>query len=294
MIIVKLQGGLGNQMFQYATARAILKNKHPVYLDHSFLDFNNIDNEHFTARKYELSVFKNIHARKAKSWQVALLKNQSVGFKIIRCLLKPTIKYIQEVNHECISFLYLNEYKYLYLDGYFQSEKYFKSCRKAILKDFKFPSLDTANDVLKKKIENTSNSVSIHIRRRDYLKPANINIHGVLSLHYYTKALATFKKKYTAFTLFVFSDDIDWAIVNIKPVGFDINFITHNNGADSWKDMALMSYCKHHIIANSSFSWWGAWLSDKPGTTLAPKNWFNDHQLNLQAQSIIPNTWITI
>lgn len=295
MIVVKLQGGLGNQMFQYATGKDLLKNRKQVDLDHHFLDINNIDTEHFTSRGYELNIFKNLKARKAKTWQILFFKSQSFHFRVLRFFLKKSIQYIQQHENEYILFSNVRKKRCLYLDGYFQSENYFKTNRENVLKDFQFPLLDPLNEALKKKITASDNAVSVHIRRGDYLKSKTVlDIHGVLSLAYYLKAINILQAKYPSITLFIFSDDIDWAKANLKLENINLSFIDNNQGADHWKDMALMSYCKHHIIANSSFSWWGAWLSESNGHVFAPYQWFNPLKVNFNIQDFIPDRWTII
>ncbi|WP_428328423.1 alpha-1,2-fucosyltransferase [Mucilaginibacter sp.] len=296
MILTKLQGGLGNQMFQYAAARGLLKKESQVYLDHSFLDENFKDTEHFTARKYELHIFKNIKAGKATLKQINLFKKPSAYLKALIYFSKGFFRLLQQQGNEFVSLPNPVNNQYLYLDGYFQSEEYFKHCREELLKEFQFPELDLVNKVAHQNITDVPNAVSIHIRRGDYLKSKVVSdIHGVLPIDYYQKAIEFLQNKLSPLTLFVFSDDVAWAQANLSTDNLATHYINHNQGEDSWKDMALMSYCRHHIIANSSFSWWAAWLNpslDK--IVIAPKNWFSDPQLNSQSQTIIPDTWITL
>jgi len=290
MVIVKLQGGLGNQMFQYAAGKG-LSHCSPVYIDHRFLDENQIDKQHFTARKYELQLFKNIKAVKATAKQLAIFNNNSFYHRLYRRFFKTVIS--RQIENEYIDF----EKTYgkpvnIYLDGYFQSEKYFRHLRSQLLADFEFPALDTDNDNIRKKIEASSNAVSIHVRRGDYLKsPEVYKIHGVLEVQYYQQALSLLKAKYADLTLFVFSDDIDWAMKNLNLNNYPTCYVSGNQSGNSWKDMALMSYCKHHIIANSSFSWWGAWLSKSNGEVFAPDNWFNASNVKFNIHDFIPANW---
>lgn len=278
-------------MFQYSAAKSLLKKDENVYLDHYFLEENRLDTENFTARNYELGIFKNIKARRVKLWQTALFKKG----KLLPPFIKSFFKCIKQQGIEYIPLTNGPGEKHLYLDGYFQSEYYFKNQRQDLLNDFQFPSLDTVNSELKNKIEAATNSVSVHIRRGDYLKSKTVlEIHGILPFSYYLEALNILKDKYQPLTLFIFSDDIPWVKTNFKNIDIESYFID-NNTKDSWKDMALMSYCKHHIIANSSFSWWGAWLNRNPDKIIiAPKIWFADPELNLKSKSIIPETWTRI
>lgn len=289
MVIVKLQGGLGNQMFQYAAGRSLSQGS-PVYIDHRFLEENQATSQHFTARKYELLLFKNIKVVKASAKQLAIFNNNGFYYRLYRRFFKTVIS--RQIENEYIDF----EKAYgkpanKYLDGYFQSEKYFKHLRNQLLADFEFPALDTDNDNIRKKIEASPNAVSIHVRRGDYLKSPDIyKVHGVLEVQYYQQALSLLKAKYNDLTLFVFSDDMDWAKENLNLNG-QTNYVIGNHSENSWKDMALMSYCKHHIIANSSFSWWGAWLSTGNGEVFAPTSWFNSNNVKFNIHDFIPANW---
>ena len=293
MVIVKLQGGLGNQMFQYAAARSVIKSvDSTVICDHTFLETHAEDSLNFTARQYELNIFKKCKARKAKFWQLKLIFDHCLFFRVIRGIFNLKIKYVRQHGDRYTSIPLRQHNELLYLDGYFQSGKYFSEYREAILQEFEFPILDFKNESLKKIITNTTNAISLHVRRGDYIKSAQVlNKHGILPATYYQKALGLFKEKIGQFTLFIFSDDIEWAKTNIEMPGNQLLFIDHNNGADSWKDMALMSCCQHHIIANSSFSWWGAWLSVQNGMVYAPERWFNPAEVDFEISDIVPSEW---
>jgi hypothetical protein len=290
MLLIKLQGGLGNQMFQYAAAKGVSKTNQHIHLDHLFLEKNNIDTGHFTARDYQLQIFKNLKANKATPHQLNLFKSLSLYYKFLRLLFKTTV--IKQTGNEYISLAEPAKSTNLYLDGYFQSEKYFKHKRQQLMEEFEFPSLDTGNEQLKNKIINAPNSVSIHIRRGDYLKsPIIYDIHGVVPLNYYYKALNILESSHPNLSLFIFSDDSNWAQANLNVPDVDTYFVTGNQLRNSWKDMALMRCCKHHIIANSSFSWWGAWLSQNNGDVFAPSNWFNAANVRFNINDFIPDNW---
>jgi Glycosyl transferase family 11 len=178
------------------------------------------------------------------------------------------------------------------LDGYWQSEKYFIDCSKLIRKDFTFKNeLDSYNLKLKSKIDKT-NSVSIHIRRGDYVNNLNTNAtHGLCSIDYYIKAVNYITERIESPYFFVFSDDIEWAKKNIM-LNFPCQFISHNIGSKSYLDMQLMSLCKHNVIANSSFSWWGAWLNSNDNKiVIAPRKWF---AVNTDICDLIPSNWISL
>jgi hypothetical protein len=290
MILVKLQGGLGNQMFQYATSRSLIKQPDKVQFDHTFLEQNNADKEHFTARKFELDIFKNIKANKTPKWKVNFFMSQSFSFRLLRLILNRRLLFIRQIENELITLPIHSKNGNLYLDGYFQSEKYFKPIRQQLLNEFEFPEFDPYNEDLKQQIIKSRNSVSIHVRRGDYIKSERIlNVHGVLNYSYYQKAIDILNAVFTGLDFFIFSDDMKWAKETFKE--YNTQFFDHNKGNESWKDMALMSYCKHHIIANSSFSWWGAWLSKNTGYTFAPSRWFNPLTVNFNIRDFIPDNW---
>ena len=290
-VIIKLQGVLGNQMFKYAAARGLVKEGEQVGLDTSFLLMHNIDTKHFTAREFELGIFRNLRVYKAPSNTVSLFKSQLIYYKLLRAFQRQKMLYIRQPDINYMPLFISSQYK-IYLDGYFQSAKYFEHIREQLLNEFQFPGMDDKNDALKVGINN-SNAVSIHIRRGDYARSSVIaGIHGLLPLSYYEQALACLNAKYDQLTYYVFSDDISWAKENLNLE--HAHFIGHNTGRHSWKDMALMTQCTHHIIANSSFSWWGAWLSQKNGEVLAPARWFNPQHMKFNISDYVPDRWTII
>lgn len=288
MIITKLQGGLGNQMFQYAIARS-LSSKDAVYLDLSFLKNNNTSSDHFTKRDFELGIFPVSY--KVLSDKVRnIFFSKSLTNKTLRKFLYGNLTHIKQSENEIVN---LPASANIYLDGYFQSEKYFAYIKEILLTDFTFPDLDAENEIVLKKINTVENAVSIHLRRGDYLKPEVQKYHGSLPSEYYLEGINFLDENFENCSFFVFSDDISYCKEIFKNIK-NIEYIDHNHGKNSWKDMYLMTQCRHHIIANSSFSWWGAWLAQKEGKTIAPKNWFNKEVANFDIQDIIPQKWITI
>lgn len=286
MVIVKLMGGLGNQMFQYAAARALTSGK--IYLDNSFLNKNNISSEGFTARRFELDIFRRLKAKKLNSYARRLLLTNNKKYNLLKHLLPSRlnkINYITEDNiTESLNKNLQNEV--LYLDGYFQNPVFFNELRKSICNEFTFPKLEDKFGELLNEIEN-SNSVAIHIRRGDYLQIGINEYHGILPISYYQDAVSYLSDKLTNPYYFVFSDDPAWCAENL--VFLDDKYIVSDDH-QAWVDMYLMSQCKHHIIANSSFSWWGAWLNENPDKiVIAPKRWFMETETH-----IIPEKWITL
>jgi len=279
VIIVKLQGGLGNQMFQYAAARSLSKSR-KVYLDFSFLAQNNITTDLFTARDFELGIFKKLKGRVASKYFIRLIKSKRKVFKII----SPYYKEVKDEN--ILDFLQINSSN-LYLDGYFQNPGYFQNLRSILLHEFTFPKLSSQSKEIELKIEETKNPIAIHIRRGDYTKPENHSYHGILSIDYYKQSIEIINSKVENPVFYIFSDDPNWCEDNLA-------FITEkqiiSNTTQAWEDMFLISKCKHQILANSSFSWWGAWLNTNlEKIVIAPKKWFNNIEIN-----IVPKEWISL
>ncbi|MCX2431350.1 alpha-1,2-fucosyltransferase [Pedobacter sp. GR22-10] len=283
MIIVKLQGGLGNQMFQYAAART-LSNSGKVYLDFSFLLQNNITTDSFTARGFELGIFKRTKTRISNPYFIRLIRSKRRIFKT----LSPRY---QEVKDENIFDFLNNNSSNVYLDGYFQNPLIFRDIRNILMDEFTFPELSKLSKEIELNILSTTNPVAIHIRRGDYTKPEIQSYHGILPLNYYKQGIERIKSKVENPIFYIFSDDANWCKENFS----FIENSTIVSNLEPWEDMYLMTACQHHIIANSTFSWWGAWLStNKKQINIAPKNWFKDPQLNLVYQNIIPKNWIKL
>jgi hypothetical protein len=290
MIIIQLIGGLGNQMFQYAAGRRLAHHHNTdLFLDATGFAYNPL-------RKYELDVFR-INATFAPLnllKQVPISRKDAIRLSIRKLYARNTeFRYVKENGldfHEEILSLPDNSY----LAGYWQSENYFGEIADIIRKEFSFvnpPSL--INQELMEKMMGC-NSVSMHIRRGDYVSdPIIMEIHGVLGTEYYKKALNVIEEHVKDPQIFVFSDEIPWAKDYIK-THLPLHFIDFNRAEKNYEDLRLMSHCKHHIIANSSFSWWGAWLSNKKNNVvIAPIKWFADKEMNTR-QTIVPDTWITI
>ncbi len=177
----------------------------------------------------------------------------------------------------------------IYLQGYWQSEKYFKEINHILLQEFKLPAApDRENARLTNEITNCE-SVSIHVRRSDYVSnPKTSTIHVCCSVDYYMKAVELVKSRIATPRFFIFSDDPDWAEANLK---FGNCQIIRNNSMDSGEeDLRLMCLCRHNIIANSSFSWWGAWLNQNDKKLIvSPRQWF--HVSRFDSPDRIPDDW---
>ena len=277
VIIARLQGGLGNQMFQYAAGRALaLRLTAELKLDLAW--FGSIA-EGDTPRSYMLDAFPDIQAITAEQRECERLLYARRG---LRDFLpgrprRPAASYVVEPQFD-----YWEDFKRLdapaYLSGYWQNELYFACVADIIRRDFAFPPLPGgAAREAGERIRSTRNATAVHVRRGDYASnPITGSYHGLCPPEYYSKALdAIAAHAGAAPELFLFSDDPDWVREHFDTRGFPatvIDGIAHKGAP--WHDMHLMSLCKHHTIANSSFSWWGAWLADNGGLICAPRRWF--------------------
>ena len=292
MILSKIIGGMGNQMFQYAAGRALsLQLGQPLRLDISCFVGYGLHHGFELHRVFncQSEIADESDLRRILGWQYSsgirkLVARQRLAmFRNNGFIVEPYFHYwpdIKNVPQDC------------YLDGYWQSERYFKDVASVIRADFTFKtSLANRNAEIAEHIGQL-NSVSLHIRRGDYATDPNTNAtHGLCSLDYYRKAVQFVADRIRHPHFFVFSDDIAWVKDNLK-IDLPCRYIDHNYDSESYNDMWLMSLCQHHIIANSSFSWWGAWLNPSPEKiVVAPKKWFaNENNVN----DLIPQEWVTL
>ena len=286
MIVVKLIGGLGNQMFQYATARR-LAIQHNTDL---FLDCSGFAKD--PLRNYELDIF-NVHASIATP---EILRNVSFIRKWhhINSIFSKENK-IRYVKEQTINFDkdILSLPDNVYLDGYWQSEKYFLDISDYIRNEFSFVRpLSPENKKLLHDIQ-SCNAVSVHVRRGDYFSnPETKKVHYVCDEEYYQRAGAKIQKILDRPEFFIFSDDPEWARQHVVPDG-SVTYVSQKNGTHNSEDMHLMSLCQHHIIANSSFSWWGAWLGKNEGqVVVAPERWYNI--VKFSKLHCLPENWMRI
>lgn len=293
MVIVKISGGLGNQLFQYSFGRALsirldVVLKLDIQTQHSFSGF--------TSRALGLSSY-NLDFSTAEESEIAKFRHFNSGI-LSRIERKLTLNvpwlnkhYVVE-NQNIHNKDLLNYSDNCYYDGYWQSEKYFKDYEDLIRKELSMKvSLDHKNRESLNEIESTD-SISIHIRRGDYLSvKAHRKLFAKCNLDYYYKAIKIMDSKYSNPIYFVFSDDIEWASAHLKGDRFRyIDFNAKNPGYD----LHLMSHCKSNIIANSTFSWWGAWLNDnQEKKVISPATWYNG-SLNKSMKDLIPTKWIVI
>ena len=282
MIVIKLQGGLGNQMFQYAAGLSAAHNlKTNLKIDLSWFDnMKEVD----TPRFYELDNF-SLKQDFISSNQY-FLANDSLKKRLLS-IVKVRLNYYKEPHFE-----YDKNFKKIknntYLEGYFQTEEYFKNIRPIILENFSIKKEPSAKSKEIIDLAHKNESVSLHVRRGDYGTNKNASkFHGLMGEEYYKKAISIINKKIKNPKFFIFSDEIDWVKKNFDLPKGSI-FVTHNKSGI--EDMRIMIECKHNIIANSSFSWWGAWLGqNKDKFVIAPKQWFLDKSIN--TSGVIPARW---
>jgi hypothetical protein len=277
-------------MFQYATARA-LAIKHDTHLLADSRAFGI-----YRLHSYLIDRFNTVmsEATNGNLNGLVLPPSKRSAFSSLWALRnRGRLKYFRERGLE-----YHPEFESLgantYLHGYWQSEKYFRHIAPLLRCELTRPEpVDEVNREFLDEIGSVM-SVSLHIRRGDYVSnPKTSKVHGTCSLEYYLKAA-----KYVADrvneppTFFVFSDDPEWTRENLK-LPFPMRFVSHNLIADPSSDLRLMSACKHHVIANSSFSWWGAWLNPAPDKiVVACRRWFADRAMN--DHDLVPEEWIRV
>lgn len=278
-------GGLGNQLFQYATARRLAK-VHGVDLKLDVSHFSSFSQERYYCLD-RFNIIEKFASRQELPRKVA--KRWPLLSSVFGIGNKPVIRVFREqFFHFDPELLVASDNTYL--DGYWQSERYFADIEDTIRKEFtvKTPP-DEQNRAMRDMIQ-TTDSVSLHVRRGDYVTDSATNsYHGICDLDYYRRAISQVVRQIATPVFFVFSDDPEWVGQNLK-IDYQTVFVRHNSPENGFEDLRLMSFCKHHIIANSTFSWWGAWLSDnKDKIVYAPKNWFAAAKCN--DMDLIPATW---
>ncbi len=282
MIIVRLAGGLGNQMFQYS-AGSSLAERHGVEL---VLD-TTLTLE--IGRPYELGCF-DIQARICPVWEVARVPNKSLMVRGLQRFRPSSRKFVTVVAEDRATNRFAPEVltapDFSYLCGWWQFEDYFADHKPAIRSAFEFARLSVESERIGDDIKRGT-SVSVHVRRGDYVEHAHL---GFLDESYYRRAVEIIQDAIGEVRLFVFSDDPAWCADNLSflaPVTVVDRPLAP--GRD-WEDMCLMSLCAHHVIANSTFSWWGAWLNPSPSKlVVAPTTWV---QSDRRIGDPVPTRWI--
>jgi glycosyl transferase family 11 len=289
MIITRLTGGIGNQMFQYAFGRRLADHhKTELKLD---LGFYSDPVLNVPPRTFDLDIF-NITSEVASDKEIkkfAKRVNHDLTDRVLNRIFGVKASHIREP-HFYFSEAAFNSPDNVYLSGYWQSEKYFGDIEPKLRRDFTFK--DPINDLAKPILEkiNCTESVCVHVRRGDFLtNPLN----GLYGKDYYVAASEIVSSGKPDKAYFVFSDDVEWCKENLQFDG-ETTFVDNDFGPRKFRDdLWLMSECKHFIIANSSFSWWAVWLNTNPRrTVVAPKAWFQDRSLD--TRDLIPDNWVTI
>lgn len=302
MIIVKILGGLGNQMFQYAFFLLLSKKHHSVKLDN--YDFENYDlHQGFElSRVFHISMDDHIAPRS----EIKQLKDTTSGFRYRKMIgsifFNNPNQFIKQTHYiqPNYSGFYPKIYKHsdIYLDGYWQNPEYLEEIKVEISEIFKWKNISERNQLLSSRMS-SENSVAIHIRRLD--KPDNFKqllyrirlqlFWRVCNKKYYQKAISLLKNSIENPRFYVFTDNLEWS-KRIFSTTKEYTIIDWNRGKESHWDMYLMTQCKHNIISMSSFSWWGAWQNSNPEKiVVAPKKWAVRFQKD---KGIIPNDWIRI
>jgi hypothetical protein len=297
MIVVQLLGGMGNQMFQYAVGRHLaVKNKAELKVDTSIL-LDHRPGVHVVNRHYDLDVFQPSLSI-ATSWDVWRYNWHGLGLagkvagRVHQLIVgNPTTR---EKSFEFDPSI-LSLTGEIYLAGLWQSYRYFREIKGIIRADFKlrFP-LEGNAAVLQLKIE-SCHAVCINVRRGDYVTdPPTAQSLGFVGLDYYSNAVATLRAKREELKYFVFSDEVEWCQQNFQFLGENVTFVGHEYAGPkfSWY-LELMQSCKYFVIPNSTFAWWGAWLSRSPEkTVIVPRRWFRHGKTS--DNDLIPPDWIRI
>lgn len=286
-INIKLSGGLGNQLFQYALGRSLAI-------------------KYLCALNIDTSWYKN--TPEGSTPRVALIEHLNIKANFIENVVDHEIFIQQKIWYKFFSKKIKVEKKYfkyddsimkvkppLYLDGYWQSYKYFENIRHCLLNEIT-PKIDGAPSYsqLETLIKKSKNSIAVHVRRGDYITSESASkVHGALAIDYYKNAINEIKKKTETQTFFFFSDEINWVKENLGNHE-NYNYIEPNcNQESAIQELYLMSLCKDFIIANSTFSWWGAWLgTNKDKIVIFPKKWMAN--LNSVNTDLIPKDWISL
>lgn len=287
MIIIRISGGIGNQLFQYVFGK-YLSEKFNQKVEYDIESYKYIDK----ARDLELLLLDNSLSISHNNHELSKRKGLVRALYILTLKLKNKSHYIKDsniyayINDKNITFKQDSDY---YFDGYWQVPSIAEHMDRYIL-SIKFPQESMPENILyyKNLITECKISTSIHIRRGDYFSPKLINKYGVCDVDYYTKALDIINTLAPNSTIFIFSDDLEWVRTNLS---FHNKIIyVENYKINSYWYILIMSLCSHNIISNSSFSWWGAYLNENPNKkVIAPKQW-----VKTNTKTIALDNWIKI
>ena len=292
MVVCSLTGGIGNQLFQYAMAKAVSERTNSELLfDITSFKWDSLRDFELESLGLDYSIVPNELVEYLKSDPMTI--QQKIKVKLNIPLKYYHKVYIKEKKFEFDPNFKKFRSKKVYFEGYWQSEKYFKSIRAKILQDITFKGVSNECMNFSKTILTKKETVSIHVRRGDYFtNPETTNYHGLTDYLYYKSAIELIKEKINNPYFFVFSDDKKY----VKEIFGDIeNLIVVDFFDRGIDDLYLMSLCNHQIIANSSFSWWGAWLNKNSSKiVVSPKQWFQNKEMQLQTNDLIPTEWIRL
>lgn len=295
MQIVKIQGGLGNQMFQYAFGQSLSED---VLYDLSWFE-GPLPSAKATSRALELEAFccelKVASAAEVCHAQGTLIRRRSPLPSCLRKIFGGAKRdiyesFIREEQACVFQETFLEKRPNAYYEGYFNSERYFLPIQDKIRKDFQLrvPFVG-ANEQMFEQISSV-NAVSLHVRRGDYVNASKT--YALCSLDYYQAAVEHILHNVENPHFFIFSDDLPWVLECLQ---LDCHFtlVDINDHKTGFNDLMLMSHCQHHIIANSTFSWWAAWLNPSPSKiVIAPKAWFATEKKS--DQDLIPSSWLRL
>ncbi|MGL5933407.1 MAG: alpha-1,2-fucosyltransferase [Cetobacterium sp.] len=288
MKIIKFHGGLGNQMFQYCLYKNLLLRNYDVIADLSF--FKKVKSHN----GFELEKIFCLELKKCDLNLENFLFSKKIFFKLQRSILKKIKRFKIYTFSDTLydEKILIDECKTILYEGYWQSEEYFQNIKEEILKDFTFPEIEDENNLKFLKNIELTNSVSIHIRRGDYVGHPQLD--GLAPIEYYQSAIKYIKKNIENPIFYIFSNDLDWCKENLDLNQNECILVEGNGGEKSYIDIQLMSKCKHNIIPNSSFSWWGAWLNqNKNKIVIAPERWFS-LESKFKYDDIVPKNWIKL
>jgi hypothetical protein len=293
VIISALHGGLGNQMFQCAIAIAIAEKSGDEFrVDTRKIASGLVHHGIVAPRVFGFSnrIVGEADIREVLGWRGKSFILERLTRRSLEFLRGETYFSEKQFNFD-ENALKVTRNKYLF--GYWQTEKYFSWCSQSVRSWFSFVDPFSQEDRKISNLISDSVSVSVHVRRGDYISDQGARkVFATCTPRYYRDAFEIIDMKVNRPTFFIFSDDIDWARKNVR-VNAPHVFVSHNRGNDSFRDLRLMSLCDHHVIANSSFSWWGAWLAEKSDTiVVAPRMWVTDKKWDNRDR--IPTRWFVI
>lgn len=296
MIIIKIYGGLGNQLFQYALYEKFRSMGRETYADLGCISGLREENVR-PDQRMQLENVKNgmknlgIHVKQAKAADIARLSDIRMNFvSRVRRKICPSGKHVREGRLAGTFQPQILELADAYVEGYWQSERYFMDIRDCILRKIHFEQcMDVQNRKLLETVR-SSNSVSIHVRRGDYTSRDLRKLYGgICTAEYYKKAIRLIAERVENPKFIFFSNDMDWVR---KKFGMkQAVYADWNHGESDYYDMYLMSQCRHNVVANSSFSWWGAWLNENSNKiVISPARWFR----SMEAPDTVCREWIKI